>query len=146
MPRFALPRFALVAAAASLALAMPAFAGPAFAQDAAIAGDAAKGERVFKRCMACHTVVEGGPNRVGPNLYGIVGAPFGHAADYKYSANLLELKDEGRVWDTATLDAYLKKPKDLIPKGIMSFVGLPRESDRADVIAYLATFGGAPAE
>ena len=86
-----------------------------------------------------------GPNRVGPNLYGVVGAEFG-SKDFKYSANLLELKAEGRVWDNATLDAYLKKPKDVIPKGTMSFAGLAKDTDRANVIAYLASFGGAAAE
>lgn len=123
---------------------------PAHAQDAAapsteLVGDPKKGKRVFNRCRACHTVKEGDPNRVGPNLFGIVGAPLGRHEDYTYSANLLELKAEGRVWDDATLDGYLKNPKSLIPGGIMSFAGLAKDSDRAHVIAYLATFG-APAE
>ncbi len=112
-----------------------------------IAGDPEKGKRVFVRCGGCHTVNEGGPNRLGPNLYGIVGSPFGIRGDgYAYSDNLLELKAEGRVWDVATLDAYLKKPKDLIPRGKMAFIGLPKDTDRANVIAYLASQGGAPAE
>lgn len=144
-----MPRFARLAAAslAAALLAAPALAPAALAEETdapgvTLTGDASKGARVFNRCKACHTVEEGGPARVGPNLYGIVGAEFGHVAGYNYSDNLMELKAEGRVWDIATLDAYLKQPRDVIPKGIMSFVGLPRESDRANVIAYLATFGG----
>ncbi|MEQ8747672.1 cytochrome c family protein [Pyruvatibacter sp.] len=140
-----------LAAAAVAVMAATLFAIPsAHAQDAPeatlIVGDPAKGKRVFNRCKACHTLDEGGPNRMGPNLYGIVGAPFGHLEGYTFSANLLELKAEGRIWDEATLDAYLKKPKDVIPKGIMSFAGLPKDSDRADVIAYMATYGAPVAE
>lgn len=146
---------ALVAAA--LAFTTASAVAPALAEDAAPAatpaaeaaapaGDAKKGKRVFNRCKACHTVEEGGPNRVGPNLYGIIDAEFGKAEGYKYSANLLELKEAGSVWDTATLDAYLKKPKDVIPKGTMGFAGLPKEKDRVNLIAYLGTFGGAAAD
>jgi len=137
--------FAMTAVMATTLQIAPAMAEDAPAAAAEVVGDPAKGKRVFNRCKACHTVEEGGPNRVGPNLYGIVGAEFGHLEGYKFSANLLELKAEGRVWDEATLDAYLKKPKDVIPKGTMAFVGLPKEKDRAHVIAYLATFGGAEA-
>ncbi len=146
------PYLAMAAAGALLTAAALISAPAAYAQDAAAeapaaaaAGDPDKGKRVFNRCKSCHTVEEGGPNRVGPNLYGVVGAEFG-SKDFKYSANLLELKAEGRVWDNATLDAYLKKPKDVIPKGTMSFAGLAKDTDRANVIAYLASFGGAAAE
>jgi len=142
----------LTAAAMMLPMMRDAATTGAYAQEAApapaqIAGDPEKGKRVFVRCGGCHTVNEGGPNRLGPNLYGIVGSPFGIRGDgYAYSDNLLELKAEGRVWDVATLDAYLKKPKDLIPRGKMAFIGLPKDTDRANVIAYLASQGGAPAE
>lgn len=138
----ALAAFAFTAALATTAQIAPAMAEDAAAAQTQIVGDPKKGKRVFNRCKACHTVEEGGPNRVGPNLYGIVGAEFGHLEGYKFSPNLLELKAEGKIWDEATLSAYLKKPKDVIPKGTMSFVGLPKEKDRAHVIAYLATFGG----
>jgi len=138
---------AAVAAALSFSAAM-AMTSPALAEEATpiaaeeFTGDPDKGKRVYNRCRACHTVEKDGPNRVGPNLYGVVGAEFGHVEGYNFSPNLLELKAEGRVWDIATLDAYLKKPKDVIPKGTMNFVGLPKETDRAHVIAYLATLGG----
>jgi len=102
-------------------------------------GDPAKGERVFKKCAACHAVGEGAKNKVGPQLNGIVGKAWGQVADYKYSKNLIELGD-GKVWDEETLDVYLTKPKDVIPKGKMAFAGLRKEADRDNVIAYLAQF------
>ncbi|GAB2207165.1 cytochrome c family protein [Roseibium sp. ROS1] len=99
-------------------------------------GDPAKGEKVFKKCAACHAVGPEAKNKVGPELNGIVGRAWGAVDGYKYSANLLELSD-GKVWDEETLDVYLTKPKDLIPKGKMAFAGLKKEDDRANVIAYL---------
>ena len=99
-------------------------------------GDPAKGEKVFKKCAACHAVGPEAKNKVGPELNGIVGRAWGAVDGYKYSANLLELAD-GKVWDEETLDVYLTKPKDLIPKGKMAFAGLKKEDDRANVIAYL---------
>lgn len=102
-------------------------------------GDPAKGERVFKKCAACHAVGPDAKNKVGPQLNGVVGRAWGAVEDYKYSANLLELAD-GKVWDDEALNIYLTKPKDLIPKGKMAFAGLKKEDDRADVIAYLAQF------
>jgi len=102
-------------------------------------GDPAKGEKVFKKCAACHAVGPDAKNKVGPQLNGVVGRAWGAVEDYKYSANLLELAD-GKVWDEESLQVYLTKPKDLIPKGKMAFAGLKKEDDRADVIAYLAQF------
>jgi len=102
-------------------------------------GDPAKGERVFKKCAACHAVGPEAKNKVGPQLNGVVDRSWGTVEDYKYSANLLELAD-GKVWDEESLHIYLTKPKDLIPKGKMAFAGLKKEEDRADVIAYLAQF------
>lgn len=121
---------ASLAAAAGFALALPALAE----------GDAALGEKVFGKCKACHAVGEGAKNKVGPELNGIVGRPAGSLADFKYSDNLLELAKGGMVWDDATLTAYLANPKDVIPKGKMSFAGLKKPEDIANVIAYLQTF------
>ena len=107
---------------------------------AAHAGDPARGEKVFSRCKACHMVGENAKKRVGPPLNGIVGREFGAFEGFNYSASLRELATEGRVWDEATLDAYLKNPKDVIPKGRMAFPGLKNAADREDVIAYLKQF------
>ncbi len=102
-------------------------------------GDAVKGEKVFKKCAACHAVGPDAKNKVGPELNGIVGRNWGAVADYKYSSALLEA-GEGKVWDEETLMEYLEKPKDMIPKTKMAFAGLKKDDDRENVIAYLAQF------
>ena len=96
-------------------------------------GDAAAGEKVYKKCKACHSLEEG-KNKVGPSLYGVVGRAAGAVEGYKYSK---ALKDSGLTWDDATLDKYLEKPKDLVPKTKMAFPGLKKEADRQNVIAYI---------
>ena len=101
------------------------------------AGDATAGEKVFKKCKACH-VVEEGKNKTGPSLYGIVGRAAGSVEGYKYSK---AIADSGLVWDAETLDAYLTNPKKYLKGTKMAFPGLKKEKDRADVIAYLATAG-----
>jgi len=104
------------------------------------AGDADKGKKVFNKCKACHAVGDGAKNKVGPALNGIVGAPFGAVDGFRYSRSLMDLAAQGKVWDDATLDAYLKKPKDVVPRGRMAFAGLKKEEDRLNVIAYLYQF------
>ena len=96
-------------------------------------GDAAKGEKVYKKCKTCHSL-EAGKNKVGPHLNGVIGRAAGSVEGYKYSK---ALADSGLVWDEATLDSYLAKPKELVPKTKMAFPGLKKESDRQDVIAYM---------
>jgi len=120
-------KFVAVALATAMALA----SGSAMAD-----GDAAKGKKVFKKCKACHTADKGGKNRVGPNLFGIVGAKAGAVAGYRYSG---AMKESGLTWDEATLDKFLKKPKKLVKKTKMSFSGLKKEDQREDLIAYLSS-------
>ena len=103
-------------------------------------GDIENGEKVYKKCKACHMIGENAKNRVGPPINGIIDHAWGATPDFKYSKTLLEGKEAGRVWDIETLDAYLKKPKDVIPKGKMAFAGLRKDQDRVDVIEYLKTF------
>jgi cytochrome c len=101
-------------------------------------GDADAGKQVFKKCHACHNVGEGARNAVGPVLNGVVGRKAGTIEGYNYSdAN----KSSGITWDAATLDVYLTNPKAKVPGTKMAFPGLPNDKDRADVIAYLSTFG-----
>ncbi|MBL4895176.1 MAG: cytochrome c family protein [Emcibacter sp.] len=99
-------------------------------------GDAVKGKKVFKKCKACHTVDQGGKNLVGPNLFGIVGKESAKKEGYKYSK---AMRASGLTWDEATLDTYLKKPRALVKKTKMTFVGLKKEKHRVNVIAYLKT-------
>jgi cytochrome c len=107
---------------------------------AAAEGDVKKGEKVFKKCKACHAVGEKAKNKVGPQLNGVVDRPLGSIEGFKYSKALLAKAEEGLVWDAANLDAYLTKPKAFIPKGKMAFAGLKKEADRENIIAYLAQF------
>lgn len=117
----------------------------AFAQsiDERLAGaDPQKGATVFKKCRACHTVDEGGPHRVGPNLWGVIGRPVASAAGYpRYSQ---PLKNYGGTWELDRLDAYLENPKAVVPRGIMAFAGLKKPDDRADLITYLNTNSPTP--
>jgi cytochrome c len=113
------------AAAAAILLIRP---GPVIA-----AGDAASGEKIFLRCKACHTL-EAGTHKVGPSLAGVFGRKSGSAEGFKYSEPMAKANI---VWDDATLDAYLANPKKYVPGNRMAFPGLPKEQDRANVIAYL---------
>ena len=106
-------------------------AAPAWA-----AGDAAAGQALFKqKCSICHSPVEG-QNKIGPSLFGVVGRKAGTLATYTYSD---AMKNANRTWDADTLSAYLTNPRQNIPGVKMIFVGLPNESDRQNVIAYLTT-------
>jgi cytochrome c len=119
--------------------------GDAFAP-AVAAGDVAKGETFAKRCAACHTFESGGPNKVGPNLWGIVGRPVATHADFKYSDAMIEFSAGGsKIWTYDELNAYLENPKKHIPGNKMIFPGAKKEEDRANVIAYLRTLSDTPA-
>lgn len=99
------------------------------------AADPAKGEQVFKKCTACHTIDKGGANGTGPNLWGVVGAAIGHhAAGFAYSP---ALTGKGGNWDWEALSHWLKSPRDFAPGTKMTFAGLGKAEDRANLIAYL---------
>ncbi len=116
----------------ALGLAMALIVGTAGA--AMAAGDVDNGAKLYKRCKACHTLDEGGKNKVGPNLFGIFGREAGTLEGFKFSK---AMKASDVVWDEATLDQFLTKPKKFIPKTKMGFPGLKKEGQRADIIAYL---------
>lgn len=101
------------------------------------AADIAGGEKIFKKCKACHKLDEGA-NAVGPSLYAIVDRGIA-SVEFKFSDALTAI---GGDWTPAQLNAFLTRPKDFAPGTKMTFTGLKSESDRADVIAYLATIGG----
>ena len=105
------------------------------------AGDAGKGKKVFNKCKACHGIDEGGKNKLGPNLWNTVGGPIAAAEGYKYSKALIAYGEEAGTWNEENLDAWLKKPKDLVRKTKMIFPGLKKEEDRANLIAYLKENG-----
>ena len=97
-------------------------------------GDVASGEKIFKKCAACHSIVKGGKNNIGPALYNVVGRQSGAIADYKYSKALIE---HGKAWSFEELNGYLLKPSKWIKGTKMAFAGLRKEKDRASVIKYL---------
>lgn len=122
------------AAPAADAAVVPAAATTAAGEDyAAFTGDADAGKKVFVKCLACHSVVEG-QNKVGPSLYGIVGRSAGSIPGFNYSA---ANKNSGITWTEDVMFAYLKAPQQYIKGTKMVFPGLPSGQDRADVIAYL---------
>ncbi len=112
--------------------------GPALAD-----GDPEKGKKVFRKCTACHTADEGGRNRVGPNLFGIVGRQAASVPKFRYSKSVRKAADSIGTWDDAKLDEYLNDPTKFVRKfggkrSKMTFK-LKRRAQRADVIAYLNT-------
>ena len=97
-------------------------------------GDLASGEKIFKKCAACHSIVKGGKNNIGPALYNVVGRKVGAVSDYKYSKALLNYD---KSWTIEELNGYLLKPSKWIKGTKMAFAGLRKEKDRASVIKYL---------
>ena len=116
--------------AASVTLAIPASA------------DLAHGEKLWRKCMSCHTLEANGRNKVGPRLHGLFGRVAGSVVDYRYSD---ALKGSGIIWNERTLDAYLKDTQGFVP-GSKMYGGLSQEEDRANLIQFLkrATSAGVP--
>ncbi len=132
----------VMAAALLLASAAAAPAGAAGLEERLAAADPARGKKVFRKCAACHTAEKGGRKKIGPNLWGIVGGPVGAREGFRYSKAMSAF---GGNWTPKRLDAYLAKPRAVVKGGSMSFAGLKRDRDRADVIAFLNGMGDSPA-
>ncbi len=130
--------------AAILALAGCGDNGGGDAIDSAAMTPEQRGRRAFAPCAACHSVTDpaaGGPQVIGPNLYGVVGRRSAAVRDYAYSSALRRLNV---VWDEATLDRYIESPNAFVRGSRMSFPGEPDQAKRADIIAFLAAQGPSP--
>ncbi len=104
-------------------------------------GDLAHGEKVFKKCSACHMIAANGKNMIGPNLWSVIGRTAGSVGDYKYSKAMVAY---GKEWSFEEMNSYLIKPQAYIKGTKMAFAGLRKEKDRASVILYMNSKGDKP--
>lgn len=124
-----------------IATLMTALAAPALAE-----GDAANGEKVFKKCAACHAVTADAKAKAGPNLHDVVGRKSGSMPDFKYSAPMVALGAGGQLWTPEEIALFVENPKKYLAGTKMSFAGLKKPEDRADLVAYLVSLNPTGAE
>lgn len=134
------PAFTIEVASAEGGEAVVEEEGPSFAELMASA-DPAKGERQFAKCKACHTVDKGGKDGTGPHLYGVVGRAVASVGGFKYSS---DLSSHGGTWTLELLNHWLNNPKDVAKGTSMSFAGIRKDGQRADLIAYLNSMSDTP--
>lgn len=111
-----------------------------------LTADVAKGEKVAKKCASCHTFDNGGKNGAGPNLFDILNREIASTDGYKYSSVFGDKKAEGLIWGYDELFEFIKKPKAFIKGTAMGFGGIKRDSQRADLIAYLRSLSDSPVD
>ncbi|MDI9637222.1 cytochrome c family protein [Kamptonema cortianum] len=134
-------KIAGVSPSSSEASAEVAKKGPAPIEPLLAAANVQQGEVAFKKCTSCHTIEKGGPNRIGPDLYGVVGAPKGQHQGYAYSS---ALEKKGGTWTLDDLNEWLYSPRDFVPGTKMSFAGVKDDKERADLIAYMMKQSDSP--
>jgi cytochrome c len=136
-----------VAVQAQAAAEAPAAAASAPVDIAAVMAqaDATRGQAAFRPCAACHTVEKGGANRIGPNLWNTVAQRKGHADGFNYSSALRQRQAANERWDYEQLYRFLENPRGYMSGTSMSFAGVRRSGERADIIAYLRSLADSPA-
>lgn len=112
----------------------------------AAAGDAARGERLYKACAGCHMVGADARNRIGPHLNGLFGRRAAALEGYRYSKDMARAGADGLVWDAARLHVYIENPRALVTRTRMSYRGMADAADRADLLAYLRRFSASPSD
>lgn len=108
------------------------------------AANAENGQKIFSKCAVCHTIAKGEANKVGPNLWGIVGNKVTHKDDFQYSEGMKKHAAEKPKWGFEELYRYLYAPKTYVPGTKMAFAGVKKDQERADLIAYLRTMADSP--
>ncbi len=134
----------VVQTASAAAGAAPAEPAKPFAELLATA-DVAKGQAAAKKCAACHDFTKGGPNKVGPNNWGVVGRDIGKHEGFKYSKGMEEFAGAHGQWTYDLLNAFIANPKAEVPGTAMAFAGIKNDTERANLIAYLRTLSDSPA-
>ncbi len=125
-----------------------AFSALALAEETALetaveAADPTAGQSIFRRCAACHTVENGGPTRVGPNLWGIVDRDIGAVEGFRYSRSMAASEE---TWSLENLDGFIQNPRAFVPGTTMGFAGLRNEEQRASLLAYLQSLSNEGSE
>jgi len=139
------PGFEIVAAEATDASTEAAPAKEVPIAELMAKADPVKGEALFKKCASCHTNEKGGGNKVGPNLFGVVGRPVAHLTDFSYSAGIKAFANGGKeTWTFDHLNHFLTAPKKFIKGTAMGFAGDKKDEDRANIMAYLNSKSDAP--
>lgn len=142
MPGFDIPVASLASTGSGSTAAKFDFAPLAAGLKAAAAPNVQNGKDVFKKCAACHTVDKGGENKVGPNLWGVIGRPVGQHAGFGYSDSL---KTKGGNWTWEAFANYIYRPAAYMPGNKMAFAGIQDNQDLIDLMAYTRTIGDSPA-